>query len=200
MNGPTDLPDEPFRWARFSLRTVLLATSLLGVAGGIASLHGERDDVLSTMLGGIALIWCLLCWRTVRLNSNWFNARMKFAPIWALDAVYVFACVGQFAWFAIALLGGVGLDTAGNDGHALTALQLLIVIAGMNLCISMALGALSYFSCSGDVSSVKSLLTGAAVCFIPLMFAVHYFLWGRGVIAAGLRVKRDCRTREDARE
>jgi hypothetical protein len=67
-------PPETWKWPRYSLRSFFLVITIYAAVGGALMIivDGE-DEVVGTMLGGIVLIWCLVCWHIVRLNRTWFT-------------------------------------------------------------------------------------------------------------------------------
>ncbi len=68
-----------WRWPQFSLREMLVVTALMAALWGFLSLRlrKERDELICSVAGSFVLLWGLLCWRTVRMNPDFFRIRKK---------------------------------------------------------------------------------------------------------------------------
>ena len=62
-----------WRWPQFSLRELLIVSLALGILWSVLSSRLERDELIMSVIGSFVLLWCLLCWRTVRINRDFFQ-------------------------------------------------------------------------------------------------------------------------------
>ncbi len=66
-----------WRWPQFSLWECLLTVTVLAGLWSILALREDADELVGSILGSLVLVWCLVCWRTIRLNSPLFKIRKK---------------------------------------------------------------------------------------------------------------------------
>jgi hypothetical protein len=55
-------------WPQFSLLELLLATAVLVVLWSFLAVREETDELIGSIAGSLVIVWCLVCWKTVRAN------------------------------------------------------------------------------------------------------------------------------------
>jgi hypothetical protein len=71
---------ERWRWPQFTIRELLLVTAGLAAFWKLSALQAERNGlpyVHLAIMPSFMLLWFILCWRTIRLNSHFFRSRNR---------------------------------------------------------------------------------------------------------------------------
>ena len=68
-----------WKWPKFSLRSFLIALTFYFCFIVAVGIINREDEAIGTIMGGLVLMWLVICWRTVYLNRSWLNLRDIFS-------------------------------------------------------------------------------------------------------------------------
>lgn len=66
-----------WQWPRFTIRELLCTTGMLAVLWGFLAVRLERDELIGSVVGSFVLVWGLIFWKTVRMNSEFLRINKR---------------------------------------------------------------------------------------------------------------------------
>ena len=72
MSETQDDDSKRWKWPRFTLREVLAVVFGLAVCFAVAARDAQEGVTIFWVVGSLILVWGYVCWKTVRLNPDFF--------------------------------------------------------------------------------------------------------------------------------